>query len=128
MKEVMGQPNKPYARLRPLGWTAVGKVEELEETDSHYTGFHHTFRLQMEPNRIISAENEYYELNSLLKRFWDLKSIGIVSTNPQMTSENKLAWHKGSKSLKFDGKHYEVAVPWKTDRCCPATRHWRRSS
>ena len=70
----------------------------------------------MEPNRIVSAENENVELNRLLKRFWDLESIGIVPTNPQMTSENKLAWNKVRKSLKFDGKHYEVAVPWKEDR------------
>ena len=116
MKEVMGHPNEPYARLCPLGWTAVGKVKALEETDSHYTGFHHTLRPQMEPNRIVSAENENVELNRLLKRFWDLESFGIVPTNRQMTSENKLAWNKGSKSLKFDGKHYEVAVPWKEDR------------
>ena len=89
MKEVMGHPNEPYARLYPLGWTAVGKVKALEETDSHYTGCHHTFRLQMEPNRIVSAENGNVELNRLLKRFWDLESIGIVPTNLQLTPENK---------------------------------------
>ena len=70
----------------------------------------------MEPNHINSVENENFPLNSLLKRFWDLESIGILPTYPQMTSENKLAWNKVSKSLKFDGKYYEVAVLWKEDR------------
>ena len=41
-------------------------------------------------------------LNSSLKRFWDLES-----------TDDKLAWDKANvKSLKFNGTHYEVAVPW----------------
>ena len=56
------------------------------------------------------------ELNGLLKRFWDLESVGMVLTAPQMTPEGKLAWTKVNKSLKFDGKHYEVAVPWRDER------------
>jgi len=53
----------------------------------------------------------------LLKRFWDLESIGIISTGqPQLTPEDKLAWDKVNKSLKFNGQHYEVAVPWRDER------------
>ena len=60
--------------------------------------------------------NEYSDLNSTLKRFWDLESVGIISTRESlMTPEEKLAWVKVSKSLEFDGEHYEVAVPWKED-------------
>ena len=102
MKEVTGLPNEPCARLCPLGWTAVGKIKELDAKGHNYTGFHHTFRLQIKENRPVVAENDNSELNSLLK--------------PQMTPEDKLAWNKVSKSLKFDGEHYEVAVPWREER------------
>lgn len=117
MQEVTGHPNEPGARLCPLGWTAIGKIKELDTKKRHYTGFHHTFRLQTVGNRpIIAAENDNSELNSLLKPFWDLESIGVVRTVLQMMPENKLALNKVNKSFKFDGKHYEVAVPWRNER------------
>ena len=115
MKEITGRPNEPCARLCPLGWTAVGRIKEADEK-GHYTGFHHNFRLHIDQERPVVAENDNSELNSLLKRFWDLESIGIVTTEPQLTPEDQLAWNKVSKSLKFDGEHYEVAVPWREDR------------
>ena len=116
MKEVTGGPNEPCARLCPLGWTAVGKVTDVDEKEHSYTGPHHTFLLQIGGNGPILAENDNSELNSLLKRFWDLESIGIISTEPQLTPEDKLAWNKVNKSLKFNSEHYEVAVPWRDDR------------
>jgi len=45
-----------------------------------------------------------------------LESIGIIPTvQYQPTPEDKLAWDKVSKSLQFNGQHYEVAVPWRDD-------------
>ena len=79
-------------------------------------GFHHTFRLQIEIREPTLPERDTLELNYLLKRFWDLESIGIVPTGPQLTPEDKLAWDKVNKSLKFNGQHYEVAVPWRDER------------
>lgn len=116
MQEVTGGPNEPCARLCPLGWTAIGKIKDLDHKECSYTGFHYTFRLQKEEAKPIVAETENSELNNLLKRFWDLESIGIVPTEPHLTPEDKMAWNKVSKSLKFDGKHYEVAVPWRKER------------
>ena len=53
----------------------------------------------------------------MLKRFWDLESIGITTTGQlHLTPEDKLAWDKVNNSLKFDGQHYEVAVPWRDER------------
>lgn len=40
-------------RLCPLGWTAIGKIQ-LDTKDNHYTGFHHTFRLQIDRERVLS--------------------------------------------------------------------------
>ena len=118
MKEVAGAPNEPCARLCPLGWTAIGKIQ-LDTKDNHYTGFHHTFRLQIEKgvHTFTLAEKDTMELNCLLKRFWDLESIGITTTRQQhLTPEDKWAWEKVNNSLKFDGQHYEVAVPWRDER------------
>ena len=33
-----------------------------------------------------------------------------------MTPDKQQSWEKVSKSLKFNGKHYEVAVPWNDER------------
>lgn len=53
----------------------------------------------------------------MLKRFWDLESIGITTTRQQhLTLEDKLAWDKVNNPLKFDGQHYEVAVLWRDER------------
>ena len=116
MKEVTGGPNEPCARLCPLRWTVIGKIQERDMNEGHNTGFHHTFRLQIEGKEPTLKEKNYSELNSLLKRFWDLESVGIISTAPQLTPEDKLAWDKVNKSLKFNGRHYEVAVPWRDER------------
>ena len=107
MKEVSRAPNEPCARLCPLGWTAIGKIQ-LDMKDTHYTGFHHTFRLQIkkrEPTFTL-PEKDTAELNCLLKRFWDLESIRITPSGQQhLTLEDRLAWKKVNNSLKFDGQH-----------------------
>ena len=118
MKEVSGAPNEPCARLCPLGWTAIGKIQ-LDTKDTHYTGFHYTFRLQIEKREptFTLPEKDTAELNCLLKRFWDLESIGNTSSGQQhLTPEDKLAWTKVNNSLKFGGQHYEGAVPWRDER------------
>ena len=74
------------------------------------------FRLQIKGKEPTLKEKNDSELNSLLKCFWDLESIGIISTALQLTQEDKLAWDKVNKSLKFNGQHYEVAVPWRDER------------
>lgn len=40
-------------RLCPLGWTAIGKIQ-LDTKDNHYTGFHNTFCLQIDRERVLS--------------------------------------------------------------------------
>ena len=94
-------------------------MERFRIKDNHYTGFHHTFRLQIEKGArtFTLAEKDTTELNGLLKRFWDLESIGITTTGQQhLTPEDKLAWDKVNNYLKFDGQHYEVAVLWRDER------------
>ena len=118
MREIVGEPDEPSARLCPLGWTAMGKVDGLASENAYHTRFHHTYRLSVD-----NPQSEYGQadgnLEEMLKKFWDLDSIGITqneSANLGMSPDEKLAWEKVSESVRFDGQHYEVAVPWHNDR------------
>ena len=132
MKEIVGN-KEPVARLCPLGWTAVGKIEQRNKAGLYHTTFSHTFRIHAVQSTTKDIPNEYSDLNSTLKRFWELETIGIIpSKESVMTPDEQQAWEKVSKSLKFNGKHYEIAVLWKDKRpdlpnnfpwpdrgCCP---------
>ena len=56
------------------------------------------------------------DLNAILKRFWDLETMGITPPRPVMTPDESSAWRKVSKSMKFENDRYVVAVPWRDDR------------
>ena len=117
MKEVVGNKDDPVARLCPLGWTAVGKIKRGSIVENHHTGFSHTFRNHVDAPTTKEVPNESSDLNSTLKRFWDLESVGVIPARESlMIPEENISWLKVSNSLKFDGEHYEVAVPWKEDR------------
>ena len=78
MKEVVGEHGQPSARLCPRGWTAIGKINGTESTGSHHTGFHHTFRSQQKEHQ-NKGHHTKINLDEMLKQFWDLESIGIIS-------------------------------------------------
>ena len=59
------------------------------------------------------------ELNSTLKRFWDLEIVGIGAQNKEeieLTLHEKIAQKKVEQSLTYNREHYELAVPWKHER------------
>ncbi len=119
MKEIPGKSDQPSARLCPLGWTAVGKVEATTRVEQHHTAFHHTYRTSQAGVAVGSQRDEDHSLNDMLKRFWDLESIGITPVNSstsEMSPNEKLAWKKVSESVTFNDGYYEVAVPWKKQR------------
>ena len=120
MKEVPGKENEPSARLCPLGWTGIGRIDDKAESSRpSTTKYLRTFRAQVEPTHYQSCEHGQKEeaLNSFVKQFWDMESIGITkSTAAEMTPSEKLAWEKARNSLRFDGTRYEIAVPWKNCR------------
>ena len=53
----------------------------------------------------------------ILKRVWDVESLGIVDTD----CESELIKRKGE--IKFNGSHYEVGLPWKGD-CLPQSNNY----
>ena len=42
--------------------------------------------------------------------------MGITPPKPSMTSDESVAWHKVSQSIKFENDLYVVAVPWQNER------------
>ena len=112
MREVVGKPDEPVARLCPLGWTVIGRISE-ERSHCHHSRLHHTFRVQsQEPERNTSDG----DLSTLVRRFWEIETMGTTSDRPAMGPDESRAWDKVSNSLRFEDGHYVVAVPWKDER------------
>lgn len=114
-REVIGGAEEPCARLCPLGWTAVGRINMENTGTDHNTSLCYTFRMQ-QFGEVAPTVEQSDDLNALLKRFWELETMGITPPKPVMTTDETAAWHKVSKSIKFENDHYVVAVPWRNER------------
>ena len=114
-REVIGGAEEPCARLCPLGWTAVGRINMENTGADHHTSLCHTFRMQ-QFGEVAPTVEQSDDLNALLKRFWDPETMGITPPKPVMTTDETAAWRKVSKSIKFENDHYVVAVPWRNER------------
>ena len=115
IKEVPGDVNEPSARLCPLGWTAIGRIDKEDLGEGNHTGLIRTFRIQQSEETSATQDDD---LNVTLRKFWELEHIGILSSKKQFTQDEQAAWEKVSESRTFDGKRYQVAVPWKEERPC----------
>ena len=74
LEGVTGKPGEPIARLTPLGWTCIGRLEI--KTDTVQTNF--TFLVNQ----------DLHELNNPVRRFWDIeepKEIQIVKQEKKLT-------------------------------------------
>ena len=70
---------------------AVGKIEQKKQGRVvPHTTFSHTFRIHADQSTTKDNSNEYSDLNSTLKRFWELESISIT---PTMDSLKKWIGH-----------------------------------
>ena len=82
-----------------FGWILTGPVDSYSKHTS---------------SMLTMTENN--EITTSLRRFWELESIGITETvNPTMSQEEELAVNDFNDGLNFDGKNYEVRLPWKRD-------------
>ena len=87
MKEIPGKLSQLSARLCPMGWTAVFKLEMTARIDQHHTAFHHTYRIDQESATIGSQQDEDHSLI-------DLESIDVTPVNlstSEMSPNEKLA-------------------------------------
>ena len=104
--DVRGNPGEPIARLGPLGWSCVGHPEKRTTARNPRTNLACTF---------FCRPQVFDEINDSLKRFWEIETLGIQQSKPEMmTREEKIAFEKVCHSLIHDGERYQVAVPWKS--------------
>jgi len=87
MQEIRGQKYEPAARLCPLGWTAIGRVGQSKQQTGALcanTGYLHTFCAQSKFLDVIhTSMDPDEELNSTLRRFWDLETMSIGVHNKE---------------------------------------------
>ena len=82
-----------------FGWILTGPVDSYSK--------HTSAMLTMVENNEVTAS---------LRQFWELESIRITeAVNPAMSQEEELAVNDFNDGLNFDGKNYEVRLPWKRD-------------
>ena len=81
----------------------------------HSTSLCHTYHMQ-QFGEVIPTEEQSDDLNTFLKRFWDLETMGIPPLRSVMTCDESVAWHKVISSIQFENGHYVVAVPWRNER------------
>lgn len=106
IREVHGDENSdPIARQTPLGWVCFGPTlkNPLQcKSRAHTTWTYHSEK----------ANND--ETNELLRRFWELDSIGIKDENAQAMTPNELtAVKRAEETLAFKDGRYEIGIPWK---------------
>ena len=103
IEEVRGQPGEPVARLTPLGWTCIGNPN-TSETARLETHFACTY--------FIRGQSEIEEVNSNLKRFWEIEEASPLNPTPIVQMQDQLALRKAENSIQYDRKMNRVSVPW----------------
>ena len=92
LKEVLGKPGEPIARLTPLGWTAIGGLTQQNEVSTNFG-----FGLQQD-----------VELAELVTRFWEHEEL---ETDPDVDLEELAALQSVERIMKYTGERYEVGLP-----------------
>ena len=97
LEDVRGKAGEPIARLTPLGWTCIGKLElQADRVQTNFT---------------FLVNHDSHELTNLVRRFWDIeepKEIQIVK------QEQKLTAGTVAETLTFEDDRYSVGLLWKT--------------
>ena len=105
----------PTAINSKLGWLLSGPTDEQHVHENS----------NVISNLIISGEpllnevNEVDEITNMLNCSGKPKASELQTTSTPLSIEAKR-----NKEISFDGRHYEVALPWKED-CFPRTNNYR---
>ena len=101
LKEILGEPGEPIARLTPLGWTCVGRVNptSLIGRDENYLSF-------------LCADARCEEFQ--LERFWKVEEIPSESDSVYMSKEEEDALILAKSSMKkLENGRVQIRSPWK---------------
>ena len=102
----------PIAVRSKLGWLLSGPTNNSQNE----TNVVSNLVISGGPH-LSNGATESDEMADMLKRFWDVESLGIVDTD----CESELVKRKGE--ITFNGSHYEVDLPWKDD-CLPRSNNY----
>ena len=91
----------PTAIHTKISWVSSGPINDKALQPTVSTNLNNTHVLKCE----VTSHTNCQTLNTKLEKFWDLESIGIVP------NEN-LVYDKFEQRIAFDGKKYEVNLPW----------------
>ena len=106
-RDIRGKPGEPIARLTLLGWTCVGAPNGKQRSNFH-TNFVRT--------HLVYDSKQNADMDSMLRKFWEIESSGTQAYAQPLKPEEQMALQKVKNSLKFNGKRYELAMPWKQDK------------
>ena len=106
LREIHGnRPNAAIARMTGLGWVCFGPalVEQFpQRSQSHFTRTYRSCQVNTE-----------LQPDDILRKFWELESIGIKDGfHQQMTAEEKAATARVAETITFESGHYTVGIPW----------------
>ncbi|XP_065067449.1 uncharacterized protein LOC135693012, partial [Rhopilema esculentum] len=108
--DVIRGTSGPIAVSSKLGWLLSGKVPGSLEPKT-YSNVTSNLILDTSVGRPVE-ENE--EITQTLREFWKQESSGI-DKGSEPTNENK---HDEQFEITFNGKRYQVSLPWKVDISC----------
>ncbi|KAK3721424.1 hypothetical protein QZH41_008029 [Actinostola sp. cb2023] len=98
----------PTAISSKLGWLLSGCLESSGDENKH-TVTNLIIAGERFDNSITENDND--TLNSSLKRFWDVETIGIAPIDEENQGKPNFI-----QDISFNGDRYEVGLPWKEDR------------
>ena len=107
IEEVRGQPGDPVSRLTPLGWMCIGNPYSAKTTKlvTHFARMY-----------LIRDQFEMDEIDSNLKRFWEVEEAMPGKPTPIVQIQDQLVMREVDGSLHYDQNMYPVSIHWKEDR------------
>ena len=108
-EEVRGREGEPIASRTLLGWTCVGYPEGNIDHDAHTNFSQNTFFT------IKRSGSDVAEINSTMKKFWEIDSAGITTQKTIVDTGEKAALKKAENSFRFIDGRYEIGIPWKEE-------------
>ena len=95
---IRGEINEPVAQLSIFGWILSGAISDDIGRES-----------DQEQQLLIRTE-EKDDLKAQLEAFWRVESFGIAESEEE---EEDVVNSMFLKSITYDGKRYEVSLPWR---------------
>ena len=93
----------PAAVRTIFGWVLSGPLKGLPCQASDVTLLNTSLVLRVDSNPV---EPQHFDLETQLKNFWDLETLGIQNEEPSL-------YDRFLENVSHDGTRYKVKLPWK---------------